>query len=129
MRHHNPISGIGLVRCSPSITLSLVLHVPSFPVNLLSVSSLVDQLNCTVLFDKNVCIFQERKTERKIGTEVRRDDLWYVDRETVLLAAAVNEGHEEVMLQHRRLGHLSFDSLNKLELELMNKVDRHKFFL
>jgi hypothetical protein len=37
-----PISGIGLVRCSSSITLSSVLHVPSFPVNLLSVSSLVD---------------------------------------------------------------------------------------
>jgi GAG-pre-integrase domain len=33
------------------------------------------------------------------------------------------------MLQHRRLGHLSFDSLNKLEPELMNKVDRQKFFL
>jgi GAG-pre-integrase domain len=122
-----PISGIGLVRCSPSITLSSVLHVLSFPVNLLSVSSLVDQLNCTVLFDKNVCIFQERETGRKIGTGVRRDDLWYVDREAVFLAA-VNEGHEEVMLQHRRLGHLSFDSLNKLEPELMNKVDRQKFF-
>jgi GAG-pre-integrase domain len=47
-----------------------------------------------------------------------------VDRDVVLLAAAMNEGHEEVMLQHRRLGHLSFDSLNKLVPELMNKVDR-----
>jgi hypothetical protein len=68
-----PISDIGLVRCSPSITLSSVLHVPSFSVNLFSVSSLVDQLNCTILFDKNVCIFQERETGRKIGTGVRRD--------------------------------------------------------
>jgi hypothetical protein len=90
-----PINGIGLVRCSPSITLSSVLHVPSFLVNLLFISSLVDLLNCTVLFDKNVCIFQERKTGRKIGTGVRRDGLWYVDREAVLLAAAMNEGHEE----------------------------------
>jgi hypothetical protein len=55
-----PISGTGLVRCSSSITLSSVLHVPSFPGNLLSVSSLVDQLNCTVLFDKNVS-FRKRK--------------------------------------------------------------------
>jgi GAG-pre-integrase domain len=123
-----PISDIGLVRCSSSITLSSILHVPSFPVNLLSVNFLVDQLNCTVLFDKNVCIFQERETGRKIGTGVRRDALWYVDRETTLLAAAVSEGHEEVMLQHHRLGHLSFDSLNKLEPKLMNKVDRQKFF-
>jgi GAG-pre-integrase domain len=32
------------------------------------------------------------------------------------------------MLQHRRLKHLSFDSLSKLEPELMNKMDRHKLF-
>jgi GAG-pre-integrase domain len=123
-----PISGIGSVRYNPTITLSSVLHVPSFPFNLLSVSPLVDQLNCTVLFDKNVCIFYERKTGRKIGTGVRRDGLWYVDREIVLFAIDVNEGHEEVMLQHHRLRHLSFDSLNKFEPELMNKVDRQKFF-
>jgi GAG-pre-integrase domain len=104
------------------------LHVPSFPVNLLYVSSLVDQLNCIVLFDKNVCIFQEKETGRKIGTGVRCDDLWYMDREIVLLAVVVNKGHEEVMLQHLRLEYLSFDSLNKLESELMNKVDRQKFF-
>jgi hypothetical protein len=65
-----------------------------------------------------MCVFQKRETGRKIGTGVRRDGLWYVDREAV---AAVNGGHEEVMLQHHRLGHLSFDSLNKLEPELMNK--------
>jgi hypothetical protein len=40
---------------------------------------------------------------RKIGTGVRCDGLWYVDRGTTLLDAAVSEGHEEVMLQHRRL--------------------------
>jgi hypothetical protein len=49
-----PISGIGLVRYSLFITLSLVLHVPSFLINLLSVSSVVNQFNYTIFFDRNV---------------------------------------------------------------------------
>jgi GAG-pre-integrase domain len=117
-----------LVRCSPSIILSSVLHVPSFLVNLLFISFLIDQLNFTVLFDKNVCIFQERETRRKIGTGVRRDGLWNVDRETIMLAVVVSVGHEEVMLEHHKLEHLSFNNLNNFEPELMNKIDRQKFF-
>jgi hypothetical protein len=59
---------------------------------------LVDQLNCTVLLDKNMGVFQERETEKKIGTEVKRDGLWYVNRDDVLLAAAMNGGQKEVIL-------------------------------
>jgi hypothetical protein len=33
------------------------------------------------------------------------------------------------MLQHRKLGHLSFDSLNKFEHELMNKWINISYFL
>ena len=46
-----PIKGIGTVNCTPSINLTSVLHVPSFPVNLLSLSALVDQIDCRVSFD------------------------------------------------------------------------------
>lgn len=43
------------------------------------------------------------------------------------LATAVCEGVEAVvLLQHCCLGHLSFDSLSRLQLELMGKVDRSK---
>ena len=37
-----PIHGVGSIECTPFLCLSSVLHVPSFPVNLLSVSSLID---------------------------------------------------------------------------------------
>ena len=57
-----PIKGIGTVKCTPSITLSSVLYVPSFPVNLVSISSLVDQLDCRVSLDRENCLIQERKT-------------------------------------------------------------------
>src|SRR5436189_1433377 len=48
-----PVRGIGSVHCTPSFTLLSVLHVPSFPVNLISVSSIIVQLKCKVTFDEN----------------------------------------------------------------------------
>ena len=47
-----PIKGTGVVQCTPNIKLSSVLHVPAFPVNLLSLSALVDEIDCRVIVDK-----------------------------------------------------------------------------
>ena len=55
-----PIRDVGSIGCTPHLTLPSVLHVPSFPVNLLSVSAIIDQFKCTVLFDERSCIFQEK---------------------------------------------------------------------
>jgi hypothetical protein len=74
-----------------------------------------------------VCLSGNGK-ERKTRTGVRRDGLWYVDKKIIMLATAMNRGQKEVILQHHRLRRLPFDSLNKFEPELMNKVDRHKLF-
>jgi hypothetical protein len=38
---YQPVIEVGTVRCTPSITLPSVLYVPSFPVNLVSMSSLL----------------------------------------------------------------------------------------
>ena len=69
------IRGIGTVQCTPSITLSSVLHVPSFPVNLISISSLIDQMDCQVLLDHENCLIQERRTGRNLGVETWHDGL------------------------------------------------------
>lgn len=65
-----PIRGIGSVKCTSSLTQSSVLHVPSFPLNLLSVSSIIDQLDYRVLFDHESCFFQEKRTGRRLGTGI-----------------------------------------------------------
>jgi hypothetical protein len=70
-----PIKGVGTVQCTPTITLSLVLYVPSFPVNLVSISSLVDQMDCRVSLDRENCLIQERKTGKRLGTGVRCNGL------------------------------------------------------
>lgn len=85
-----PIRGVELVRFTPHLTLPFVLHVPAFPVNLLSVGFIVDQFNCTILFDEHSCIFQEKRTGKRIETRVRRNGLWYISQEDTALA--IEEG-------------------------------------
>jgi hypothetical protein len=62
-----PIKGTGVVQCTRNIKLSSVLHVPAFSVNLLSLSALVDQIDCRVIV--------ERLSGRKFGTETRHSNL------------------------------------------------------
>jgi hypothetical protein len=116
-----PIHGVGSIECTPSLCLSSVLHVPSFPVNLLSVSSIIDQFKCIALFDENSCIFQEKRTGRVIGTGVRRNGLWFIDQAESALVADVGAQEREIILLHRRLGHMSFENLNKLYHDAFNE--------
>jgi hypothetical protein len=76
-----PIKGTGVVQRTRNIKLSSVLHVPAFPVNLLSLSALVDQIDCRVIVDRYVFFIQERLSGRKIETGTRRRGLWYMDRD------------------------------------------------
>jgi hypothetical protein len=121
-----PIHGVGSIECTPSLHLSSVLHVPSFPVNLLSVSSLVDQFKCMVIFDENFCILQEKRTGRVIGTGIRRNGLWYINQEQSALTAAVGTQEKEIYLLHCRLGHVPFESLNKFYPAMFKGVDKNK---
>jgi hypothetical protein len=38
----HPVRGVGTTKCTPSIILSFVLYVPSFPINLLLLSDFVN---------------------------------------------------------------------------------------
>src|SRR3954467_4520401 len=122
-----PIMGTGSVPCTLTLTLSSVLHVPSFHVNLMSVSCIIDQLHCLVIFDGDMVVFQEKGTRRILGTGQRHNGLWYLDRMIASLSAAVGRRPEEdILLQHRRLGHAQFDNLKKVEPSLFNNVDLNK---
>jgi hypothetical protein len=121
------------VQCTP-IKLSSVLHVPAFPVNLVSLSALVDQLDCRIIIDKRNCVIQERRTGRNLGTATRCSGLWYMDREGIkdalctMLVSTMEEKEATVMLLHCRLGHLSFDKIYKAFPNVMCGVDKSKLF-
>ena len=69
------IRGVGTVKCCPNMTLSSVLHVPSFPINLLSISCITGELNCAVIFFQKWCLFLELGTWNILGTGIMRGGL------------------------------------------------------
>ena len=54
-----PVQGGGTTRVIPSLSLCQILYVPSFPVNLLSISAIARALPCTFTFFPFHCIFQD----------------------------------------------------------------------
>jgi hypothetical protein len=122
----HPIHGVGSVKCTSFINLSSILHVLSFSVNLLSVISIIDQFKCIVIFDEHFCVFLEKETERRIGTGVRRNGLWYINHGESAMTADSKEVEREIILHQCRLGHPSFDSLSKLYPDFFKKVDRSR---
>ena len=61
------ITHIGTVQVSHSITLTNVLCVPSFQLNLISVSKFVHSLSCCLIFIVNYCLIQAFTPWRMIG--------------------------------------------------------------
>ena len=85
-------------------------------------------MDCRVSFDQEHCLIQDRRTGKEIGIGIRHGGLWYLDRKGdckfsgAALAASMNEDEAKVMLQHCRLGHLSFDTMAKTFPEIMSKT-------
>ena len=127
-----PITGVGTVSCTPNIKLSSVLHVSAFPVNLLSLSALVDQIDCRLIVDRFVFLIQERSTGRSLGTGVRRRGLWYMDRIKMdlegmhMLAAGLEDKETRALIHHCRMGHVSFDKMYQVFPDVMSGVDKSK---
>jgi transposase InsO family protein/uncharacterized membrane protein YgcG len=127
-----PITGVGTVSCTPSIKLSSVLHVPSFPVNLLSLSALVDQIDCRIIIDRFVFVIQERSTGRSLGTGIRHRGLWYMDRSMTgqegmhMLAIVAEDKETRALIHHCRMGHVSFDKMYQVFPNVMSGVDKSK---
>lgn len=120
-----PIIGRGSVRCTKNLSLSLVLHVLNFSVNLLSVSSITKSLNCRGLFDPSHCTFQELRTGRILGVGTVRNRLYYLDEGSDEVAfAAKMSPFPKLLLLHRRLGHPSFVAMSRIYPSLFNSCSK-----
>ncbi|PRQ35290.1 putative RNA-directed DNA polymerase [Rosa chinensis] len=128
-----PVTGEGSIALSDTLTLESVLVVPSLAYNLLSVGQIILALACIVTFYPSFCVFQNILTRRILGYGVRRGKLYYLDltetgkKQKHLLGQAnqingVENAKEAVWLWHRRLGHLSFRYLKKLQPHLFSVV-------
>ena len=100
--------------------------------NLVSLSALVDQIDCRIILDKVVFLIQERLTGRSLGTGTRRRGLRYMDRsmpgqEGLHMLAAIAEDKEiRALIHHCRMGHVSFDKMYQVFPDVMSGVDKSK---
>ena len=112
------VSGKGLVRVTPLLSLSSVLHVPNFTTNLLSIGRITRDKNCSVTFFPSHCVFQDLITGRMIGSGREENGLYLLESQDQQQVAhhttQTRSTTGDIMLWHRRLGHPSFNLLKHL---------------
>ena len=96
----------GSIKLAPKLILHNVLFVPELNCNLISVSQLIDDMQCTVQFTSSSCTIQDPLREL-IGTSVRRDGLFYYDAAKSVQPVSVNAVSSSLELWHKRMGHPS----------------------
>jgi hypothetical protein len=100
-----PITSTGTIPFNSNITLDKVLCVPSFHLNLMSVSKLTHSLNCCAILFPTFCVLQDLATGKMIGSGKQRGGLYYMSplQHTPASYQVSLSSH----LWHMRLGHPS----------------------
>ena len=72
-----PVTRVGTVHISPSISLANTLLVPSLSNKLLSVGQVTEDFNCVALMYPKFCFFQDILTKKINGHGTKREGLYY----------------------------------------------------
>jgi hypothetical protein len=94
------VTHIGNVKFSPSLILTNVLCVPSFHLNLISISKLVHSLSFCLIFMTNYCLIQAFTPWRMIGLGKLHNGLY-------LLQTQVNQSSYTNLLHQHSVSHVS----------------------
>jgi hypothetical protein len=70
-----PVVRVGKVKFTSNISLSSVLHLQMFPVNLVSLSAMIHDIDCSVTLKKFGVVIQERKSKQTVVTSTRHKGL------------------------------------------------------
>lgn len=114
----------GSVHIFPTQQISDVLYIPNFHFNLLSVSKLTMEWNCMVAFYPELCIFQDLCSGKVLGTGTESGGLYLFGDVAKSLhsfpsvcpkAQTVVEDSATLSIWHRRLGHMPFVALQKMD--------------
>ncbi|KAK1570860.1 hypothetical protein Q3G72_008244 [Acer saccharum] len=79
-----PIEGQGVVQATPTLSLPSILYVPKFPVNLLSVSQIVKELNCSV---------RDLGTRKTIGGGYKKNGVYYTANHSLNTTVSSKQWH------------------------------------
>ena len=104
--------------------------VPTFKVDLMSVSRLTRNLNCSITFFPYWCILQDLATRRMIGLGKQRNGLYYLVKIATnnSMVQPTPPSHQTVCnltisstdLWHKHLGHISPKNLSFLAQQFLN---------
>ena len=110
------VSGKGLIHATASLLLPSVLHVTNFSVYFLSLSRITRDLNCSVTFFPDYCLFQDLITRKMIGSGRHENGLCILDQADKLAHSSIQfpSTKEDIWLWHHRLGYPSFLLLKHL---------------
>ena len=103
--------GIGSACPLPSLPLTFVLCVPNSPFNLISISKLIHDLNCSITFSHSSVTLQDRSTRMTIGIGYESQGLYHLNSTS---SSIVYTSTDEPLLIHRRLGHPNISKLRKM---------------
>jgi len=76
--NHTPIISIGTLPLSPIVSLTNVLRVPSYKVDLMLVSRVTRDLNCSVILFPFRCILKDLMMRTTIGLGKQQSGLYYL---------------------------------------------------
>lgn len=103
------VAGKGTIQLSDSVTLRPTLHVPNLSCNLLSISQLTNNSNCSAHFYPTYCVFQDLSSGKTIGSAKEYEGLYYLDQvisnrqpQTAMCDSAPTSRENEIMLWHFR---------------------------
>ena len=135
------VTHIGTVRISDSFVLTDVLCIPSFSFNLISVSKLINTLQCCVIFLPKFCFIQHLSSWRTIGVGEEDGGLYHLlQHPTSVLPKHFATDFVPIMsanfcanpvkngLWHSRLGHpsdLPLKSLSHVIPEILHESNKH----
>ena len=114
------VLGSGTIVLTPSIPLTLVLSLPNFSFDLMSVSKLTRALKCYISFFPNFYLFQDLITKQIIGKGHESGGLYILDP-TVSKPIACS-GVTTPFETHCRLGHPSLPLLKKLCPQFLSQL-------
>jgi len=119
-----PIISTRNLLLSPIICLKNVFGVPSCKVDLMSVSQVTRELNCSVTFFPQLCILQDLMTGMTIGLGEQQDGIYYLvsmnKTHKVYTIKAASTSNTSSILLHKRLGHLSSSRLDFMAKNLLH---------
>ena len=119
---------------SPSLCLQIVLYIPGFTCNLLSISKITLDLHCNAVFSPLVCQFQDQILGRVIESAKESSELYHFllsispsNKHTALRCSTSLTRSQKKFLLHYRLGHPNFMYLKRLFTLLLKNNDNFEY--